>query len=124
MTGCSAANWKARDDGPRAEPAFAVQRRLARARPCVPVPADRDPRDLFVQRLAAGHGMGRLVAALVFGILQRPRHAGSGVDEFPRGYSIGHDRDAAWHAGRDSTVARPGLWGPNAVFRHALCAAG
>ena len=31
----------------------------------VSVPADRDPRHLFLQRFAAGHGVGRLVAALV-----------------------------------------------------------
>jgi len=42
---------------------------------------------------------------------------------FPRGDNIGHIADGARHAGRDSTVARPWLSGPHAVFPHALCAA-
>jgi len=35
LTGFSARQLKARDDGPRAEPGFPFKRRLARARPCV-----------------------------------------------------------------------------------------
>ena len=38
---------------------------VARARAGVPLSADPDPGDLFVQRVAAGHGLGRLVDALV-----------------------------------------------------------
>ena len=90
----------------------------------VSVPADRDPRDLFVQRLAAGHGVGRLVAALVPRVLQRPRHAGRGLDEPARRRGIRHDRDAARHAGGGGAGARRALSGAFAVFRHALCAAG
>jgi len=50
----------------------------------------------------------------------------SGVDEFPRGDSIGHDRDAASAtAGRGLALSRgPGFRGRTPVFRHALCAAG
>src|ERR1700691_1625586 len=52
--------------------------RFARTRLRVPLPTDRDPGDLFVQRLAAGHGVGWLVAALVWRILPRSHHAGGG----------------------------------------------
>ena len=65
----------------RADPAVALQHRLARARAGVSLSADRDPGDLFVQRLAAGDGVGRLVDALVRRILQRPRDARRGLDE-------------------------------------------
>ncbi len=56
----------------RGEPVLALQRRLAGAGACVSVSADRDPGDLFLQRLAAGDGVGRLVAALVRRVLPRP----------------------------------------------------
>ena len=52
-------------DGAQGQRHLAVQHHRARARDGVSVPADRDPRHLFLQRLAAGHGVGRLVAALV-----------------------------------------------------------
>ena len=52
-----------------------VQYRLGRARAGVPLSADRHPGDLFVQRLAARHRLGRLVDALVRRAAQRSRHA-------------------------------------------------
>ena len=123
-TGCSAASSKAGVMASASNKTLALQRRLAGAGAGVSVSADRDPGDLFVQRLAAGDGVGRLVAALVRRVLQRPRHARRGLDEFPRGGDLGHDGDAARHARRGGAVARRALQGPHAVFRHALCAAG
>ena len=113
-----------RADGAQGQQHLAVQRHGAGAGAGVSVPADRDPRHLFVQRLAAGHGVGRLVAALVLRILQRPRHAGRGLDEPSRRRGVGHDCDAARHAGSRRAGARRALQGPGAVFRHALFAAG
>ena len=55
----------ARAEAADAQAAVLVQHHLARARPRLPLSADRDPGDLFVQRLAAGHRLGRLVDALV-----------------------------------------------------------
>ena len=101
-----------------------VQRRLAARRVRLPLSADRDSRDLFVQRLAAGDGVGRLVAALVWRVLQRPRHDRGGLDESSRRSDVGDDRDAARHAGRRRTLARRAFFWPHAVLRHALCAAG
>ena len=48
-----------------------LQRRSGRARPCFPLPADRHPGDLFLQCVAAGRRLGRLVDALVRGTHQR-----------------------------------------------------
>jgi len=76
MTGCNAASSKADDDGRCTEQAVVFQRRLARAGARVSLPADRDPRDLFIQRLAAGYGVGRLVIALVQRIFQLPFNTG------------------------------------------------
>ena len=89
-----------RADGAQGQPDLAVQHHLAGAGAGVSVSADRDPRDLFVQRLAAGDGVGRLVAALVHRILQRPRHAGCGLDEPAGRRRVGDGGDAARHARR------------------------
>ena len=67
--------------------AVPLQHRLAGAGPGLPLSADRHPRHLFLQRLAAGDGVGRLVAALVSRVLQRPRHDRGGLDE-PAGRAL------------------------------------
>src|SRR6202041_2745856 len=62
-TACNGGNWSGRD-GKRCEKIVAFQHRRARARVCLPLFADRDSHHLFVQRLAAGHGVGWLVVAV------------------------------------------------------------
>ena len=111
-------------DGAQGQQAIAIQCHRARAGDGVSVSADRHSRHLFLQRLAPGHGVGRLVAALVFRVLQRSRDAGCGMDEPSCRRGISHDRNAARHAGGGRAGPRRALPGPVAVVRHALCAAG
>ena len=66
----------------RREPApHCVSRRRAGARVRLSLPADRAARRLFVQCLAAGDGVGRLVAALVRGAGRRRQVSRRGADQ-------------------------------------------
>ena len=98
-----------RADGEPGQPPLALQRHLAGAGARLPLSADRDPRDLFLQRLAAGDGVGRLVAALVSRVLQRQRHDRGRLDEPARCRGVGDDRDPARHARGRRAVARRAL---------------
>ena len=91
-----------RDSGRRAADAqaLALQRRLGRARLGLPLSADRHPGDLFVQRLAPGNGLGRLVAELVSRAPERPRHDRRRLDEPAHRRAVGERRHRARHLRR------------------------
>ena len=55
-------------------------------------------------------------------VLQRPRHDRGGLDELPRGGDLGHDRDAARHAGRGGAVARRSAFRGRTLFSGMLYA--
>ena len=98
---------------------------VGRARPRLPLSADRDPGDLFVQRLAAGHRLGRLVDALV------RRAAGTTSAMLDAAWTslriAALSATAATVLGTLAAVAlvRAGRFrGRTDVLRHGLCAAG
>ena len=83
---------------------------VGRARAGVSLSADRDPGDLFVQRLAAGHGLGRLVDALVRRrCWHDQRDARRGLDQPAHRGAVGDGGDRARHAGRGGAGARRAL---------------
>ena len=102
-----------------------VQHRGARARPRVPLSADRDPGDLFVQRLAAGHGLGRLVdCAGIARCSATSAMLEAAWVSLRIAFLSATRRDRARHARRARAGARRPLPRAATVLRHDLCAAG
>ena len=121
-SGCSSAPSKDEADAPRSLP---VQRHRRRARLGLSLSADRHPGDLFVQRLAPGHALGRLVAALVPRTAARRADASGGLDQPACRGSVGNGGDGAWVRLSAVALTRYGAFrGRLLVFRHGLCAAG
>ena len=96
---------------------FGLQRHLGRARPGVPLSADRDPGDLFVQRLAAGHASG--AAGRRAGMPRCCNDEGmldAAWITLRIGARVGDRRDRAGHARRDRAGAGRAVSRPHAVF--------
>ena len=95
-----------------------------RARHRLPLPADRDAGDLFVQRLAPGHGVGRLVDALVRRACRRRRDPRCGLHQPARRIRFRLRGDGAGHAGGAGARSLRPLPRPAPVRLDDLCAAG